>query len=119
MTTAYLTDPGAKPAGATSRSGAEMSSRPGRDAKGRAVAAPALITVRNLKMHFPVTEGALVPRLVAHVKAVDGISFTIRKGETLGLVGESGCGKTTTGRCILRLEHATSGEILFDGRNLI
>ena len=51
----------------------------------------------------------------AHVKAVDGISFTIRKGETLGLVGESGCGKTTTGRCILRLEHATDGEILFDG----
>jgi oligopeptide transport system ATP-binding protein len=81
--------------------------------------APDLITIRNLKMHFPVTEGALFPRLVGQVKAVDGVSFTIRKGETLGLVGESGCGKTTTGRCILRLEHATGGEILFDGRNLI
>jgi oligopeptide/dipeptide ABC transporter ATP-binding protein len=78
-----------------------------------------LVTVRDLKMHFPVTEGALLPRVVAHVKAIDGISFTIRKGETLGLVGESGCGKTTTGRCILQLEHATAGEILFDGTNLI
>lgn len=78
-----------------------------------------LLTVRNLKMHFPVTEGALIPRVVGHVKAVDGVSFTIRKGETLGLVGESGCGKTTTGRCILQLEHATAGEIIFDGKNLI
>ena len=68
--------------------------------------APTLITVRNLKMYFPVTEGALIPRTVGQVKAVDGVSFTIRKGETLGLVGESGCGKTTTGRCILQLEHA-------------
>ena len=60
-----------------------------------------LLTVRNLKMHFPVTDGALLARLVGHVKAVDDVSFTIRKGETLGLVGESGCGKSTTGRCIL------------------
>jgi oligopeptide transport system ATP-binding protein len=81
--------------------------------------APDLITIRNLKMHFPVTEGALFRRLIGQVKAVDGISFTIRKGETLGLVGESGCGKTTTGRCILQLEHATDGEIVFDGKNLI
>jgi oligopeptide/dipeptide ABC transporter ATP-binding protein len=85
----------------------------------RLAQAPDLVTVRNLRMHFPVTEGALIPRQVGHVKAVDGVSFTIRKGETLGLVGESGCGKTTTGRCILQLEHATGGEILFDGRNLI
>ena len=77
-----------------------------------------LIEVRNLKMHFPVTEGALVPRVVAHVKAVDGISFDIKRGETLGLVGESGCGKTTTGRCILQLESATDGEIVFDGQDL-
>ena len=77
-----------------------------------------LIEVNDLRMHFPVTEGALVPRVVAHVKAVDGISFSIRRGETLGLVGESGCGKTTTGRCILQLEKPTSGEILFDGRDL-
>jgi oligopeptide transport system ATP-binding protein len=77
-----------------------------------------LIEVRNLKMHFPVSEGALVSRVVAHVKAVDGISFDIKKGETLGLVGESGCGKTTTGRCILQLENPTGGEIMFDGRDL-
>jgi len=70
-----------------------------------------LINVRGLKMHFPVTEGALIPKVVAHVKAVDGISFDIMKGETLGLVGESGCGKTTTGRCILQLENATAGDI--------
>ncbi len=90
-----------------------------RQSEQRVAHAAGLVTVRNLKMHFPVTEGALIPRVVAHVKAIDGISFTIRKGETLGLVGESGCGKTTTGRCILQLEHATDGEILYDGTNLI
>jgi oligopeptide/dipeptide ABC transporter ATP-binding protein len=90
-----------------------------RQSERRIAPAPDLVTVRNLKMHFPVTEGALLSRVAAHVRAVDGISFTIRKGETLGLVGESGCGKTTTGRCILRLEHPTGGEILFDGKNLV
>lgn len=78
----------------------------------------ALVRVRNLKMHFPITEGAIISRVVAHVKAVDDISFDIRKGETLGLVGESGCGKTTTGRCILQLESSTAGEIWFDGQEL-
>ena len=77
-----------------------------------------LINVRGLKMHFPVTEGALIPKVVAHVKAVDGLNFDIMRGETLGLVGESGCGKTTTGRCILQLEKATSGDIIYDGHNL-
>ena len=57
-----------------------------------------LVDVKDLKMYFPVTEGVFVPRVVAHVKAVDGVSFQIFKGETLGVVGESGCGKTTTGR---------------------
>jgi oligopeptide transport system ATP-binding protein len=90
-----------------------------RQSERRIAQAPDLLTIRNLKMHFPVAEGALFPGAVAHVKAVDGVSFTVRKGETLGLVGESGCGKTTTGRCILRLEHPTGGEILFDGTNLV
>jgi oligopeptide transport system ATP-binding protein len=89
-----------------------------RQPEGCTAPAPDLVTIRNLKMHFPVLEGALIPRVVGHVKAVDGVSFTIRKGETLGLVGESGCGKTTTGRCILRLERPTGGEILFNGSNL-
>jgi len=77
-----------------------------------------LLEVRNLKKYFPVTEGILIQKAVGHVKAVDGVSFEIRKGETLGLVGESGCGKTTTGRCILQLERPTSGEIVFEGVNL-
>ena len=68
-------------------------------------------------MHFPVTAGVF-HRKVADVKAVDGVSFFIRKGETLGLVGESGCGKTTTGRSILQLNEITSGAVLFEGENL-
>ena len=74
-----------------------------------------LLDVRGLKMYFPVTSGILFQRAVAHIKAVDDVSFTVRRGETLGLVGESGCGKTTTGRCILRLYKPTAGEIRFDG----
>ncbi|HEX2964656.1 MAG TPA: oligopeptide/dipeptide ABC transporter ATP-binding protein [Syntrophorhabdaceae bacterium] len=76
-----------------------------------------LVEVTNLKMHFPVTRG-LFKRKVADVKAVDGVSFTLKKGETLGLVGESGCGKTTTGRCVMRLLQPTSGEILFEGAEI-
>ena len=74
-----------------------------------------LLEVRGLQMHFPVTEGIVINRKVGEVKAVDGVDFTVCRGETLGLVGESGCGKTTTGRCILRLERPTAGEILYDG----
>ncbi len=66
-------------------------------------AARPLLEVKGLRMHFPVTEGIMRRRTVGEVKAVDGVDFAIRRGETLGLVGESGCGKTTTGRCILRL----------------
>ena len=77
-----------------------------------------LLEVKNLKMYFPVTSGVIFQRKIADVKAVDGISFFIRKGETLGLVGESGCGKTTTGRCILQLYKATEGEIMFEGQDL-
>ena len=70
-----------------------------------------LLEVKDLKKHFPIRRGFL-RRVVGHVKAVDGVSFRIRRGETFGLVGESGCGKTTTGRCILRLIEPTSGEII-------
>ncbi|WP_448523350.1 ABC transporter ATP-binding protein [Pseudothermotoga sp.] len=73
-----------------------------------------LLEVKNLVKHFPVKAG-IFQRTVAVVKAVDGVSFQIRKGETFGLVGESGCGKTTTGRCVLMLETPTSGEIVFKG----
>ena len=77
-----------------------------------------LLEVRNLKMYFPVTSGIIFQRTIAEVKAVDDVTFTIKKGETLGLVGESGCGKTTTGRCILQLYKQTSGDIIFEGQNL-
>jgi oligopeptide/dipeptide ABC transporter ATP-binding protein len=77
-----------------------------------------LIEVKNLKMYFPVMDGIIIRKAIAHVKAVDDVSFDIKKGETLGLVGESGCGKTTTGRCILQLERPTAGEIIFEGVNL-
>jgi oligopeptide transport system ATP-binding protein len=77
-----------------------------------------LVDIRDLKMYFPVTAGIIFQRKIADVKAVDGVSFSIRRGETLGLVGESGCGKSTTGRCILQLYRPTAGQILFGGRDL-
>jgi len=77
-----------------------------------------IIEVKHLKMYFPVTSGVLVQRTVGYVKAVDDVSFVVRRGETLGLVGESGCGKTTTGRCILQLYRPTAGSVLFDGEDL-
>jgi oligopeptide transport system ATP-binding protein len=77
-----------------------------------------LLEIRNLKKYFPVRRGVL-SRVVSHVKAVDDVSFTIRKGETFGLVGESGCGKTTTGRAVLRLIEPDSGEIRFEGADML
>lgn len=73
-----------------------------------------LLVVKNLKKYFPIKAG-LFNRVVGHVKAVDDVSFTIKRGTTLGLVGESGCGKTTTGKTILHLDDPTSGEVYFDG----
>jgi oligopeptide transport system ATP-binding protein len=81
-------------------------------------AAPTLLDVRDLVMHFPLTQGVIFQRKVGAVRAVDGLSFTIRKGETLGLVGESGCGKSTTGRAILQLYRPTSGTVQFEGVEL-
>ena len=77
-----------------------------------------LLEVEDLQMYFPVTSGIVFQQKVADVKAVDGVSFTLQKGETLGLVGESGCGKTTAGRTILQLYKPTGGSIKFNGTEL-
>jgi oligopeptide transport system ATP-binding protein len=77
-----------------------------------------LLEVRDLKMYFPITRGIVFQRQIGAVKAVDGISMTIKRGETLGLVGESGCGKSTAGRAILQLYKPTAGEVIFNGRDL-
>jgi len=83
-----------------------------------AVAIEPLIRVEGVTKHFPVTKGLLIARTTGHVKAVDGVSFTIDRQETVGLVGESGCGKTTTARMLLRLERPTGGRVLLDGRDV-
>jgi oligopeptide transport system ATP-binding protein len=77
-----------------------------------------LVDVRHMKMYFPVTSGIIFQKKIADIKAVDDISFFIKRGETLGLVGESGCGKTTTGRCILQLYRPTAGEVFFEGEDI-
>ncbi len=77
-----------------------------------------LLRVEDLKVHFPVTEGVLMRRRVGSVKAVDGVSFELRRGETFGLVGESGCGKSTTALAILRMQEPTAGRIVFDGEDI-
>ena len=76
-----------------------------------------ILEVKDLQVHFPIRRG-LLQRTVGHVKAVDGVSFTLSRGETLGLVGESGCGKTTAGRALLRLIPATGGTANFDGQDI-
>lgn len=82
------------------------------------VANETLLDVRDLKMHFPLTQGIILQRTVGYVHAVDGVSFSISRGKTLGLVGESGSGKTTIGRTIARLYKPTSGQIFFDNQDL-
>jgi oligopeptide transport system ATP-binding protein len=77
-----------------------------------------LVELKNLKVYFPVTRGLVIQRRVGWIKAVDDVSLSIRRGETLGLVGESGCGKSTLGRAVLQLYRPTSGHVLFDGQDL-
>src|SRR4051812_2988413 len=80
---------------------------------------PPLLEVSDLRVYFDLRAGGFFNRAHATFKAVDGVSFAVRSGETLGLVGESGCGKTTTGRAILRLVPVTSGDVYFDGTSLL
>src|ERR1700693_4302887 len=82
------------------------------------VASKTLLDVRDLKMHFPLTQGLFRQRVIGYVRAVDGVSFSIERGQTLGLVGESGSGKTTIGRTIVRLYKPTAGQILFGDKDL-
>ena len=85
----------------------------GRDGVGKT-----LVEVKNLKMYFPITQGIIFQRKVGDIKAVDGVNFSVKRGETLGLVGESGCGKSTTGRAILQLYRPTEGHVLFEDKDL-
>ncbi|MGM0433013.1 MAG: ABC transporter ATP-binding protein [Spirochaetota bacterium] len=78
-----------------------------------------ILQVRNLKQHFPIEDGFIFKHQVGAIRAVDGISFDVQQGETLGIVGESGCGKSTTARAIAQLYTPTAGEVLFEGKNLV
>src|SRR5215471_11012511 len=79
---------------------------------------PELLVVEDLKKHFPVTRGIIFQKQIGAVRAVDGVSFSVREGETLGVVGESGCGKSTMARCVMRLLEPTGGKVVFDGRDI-
>src|SRR5262249_209375 len=102
--------------GAGQRSHARRSAQRGRPDGGRAVSA--LVEVRDLVKHFPLTRGIVVQKQIGAVRAVDGVSFDIERGETLGIVGETGCGKSTTARLVMRLLDSTGGQIVFDGEDI-
>src|SRR6266699_6432655 len=82
------------------------------------VASKTLVDVRDLKMHFPLTQGIIRQRVIGYVRAVDGVSFSIERGQTMGLVGESGSGKTTIGRTIVRLYKPSAGQIMFGDKDM-
>ena len=103
----------------TATSGGARAAVGGAGASGAAPADGApLLEVEDLKVFFPIRDGLIVQRHVGDVRAVDGVSFAMRRGETLGLVGESGCGKSTTGRAVIRLLEPTAGRVLIDGIDL-
>src|SRR5215469_4670055 len=77
-----------------------------------------ILIVKDLKKYYAVRKG-VIPRTVGHIRAVDGVSFSVSRGKTLGLVGESGCGKTTLGRAVLRLVEPTAGAVIFDGKDML
>lgn len=95
-----------------------VATQPGSSADASGTSVSPLLVVRNLIKRFPIMSGVIFQRIVGHVHAVEDVSFEVGEGETLGLVGESGCGKTTTGRCILQLHRPTSGSIVFMGQEL-
>ena len=101
-----------------SEDGARRATNGGDSPNGGGASGEYLLETRNLKMHFPIKAGVL-RRTVGHVKAVDGVDLSIRRGETLGLVGESGCGKSTLARLVLRLIEPTEGEVLFEGEDVL
>jgi peptide/nickel transport system ATP-binding protein len=103
-----------------SSAGEGVGSAPAADAPagGPASAGEPLVRVRDLVKHFPITRGILMQRKIGAVRAVDGVSFDVRRGETLGIVGETGCGKSTTAKLIMRLLDPTTGEVRFDGRDI-
>jgi oligopeptide/dipeptide ABC transporter ATP-binding protein len=93
-------------------------SEPAPTPSGVSVSSDDLLVVEDLKKYFPVTRGIIFQRQIAAVKAVDGISFSVKQGETLGVVGESGCGKSTMARCVMKLLEPTDGRVIFDGRDI-
>src|SRR3954468_19936455 len=88
------------------------------DESGVALMADELLRVENLEKHFPITRGVIFQKEIGRVRAVDGVSFSVERGETLGVVGESGCGKSTMARCIMRLLDPTGGKVIFDGQDI-
>mgnify|MGYP001363875094 CR=1 FL=1 len=95
-----------------------MSEIKGNNTNGNMEKGSKLLDVQGLQMHFPITRGIIFQRQVGAIKAVDGVDFALYRGETLGLVGESGCGKSTTGRAILQLHRPTAGKVVFEGKDL-